>query len=116
MTFEHLRLFKDMAQHRSVSKGAAANGLSQSAASQHLLELEREMGLELLDRSTRPLTVTEAGRLYLDMCRDILRRRAEFEAEADRLKQKVEGRVKVASIYSVGLSELSQLEREFGRR
>ena len=92
------------------------NDVSQSAASQHLQELEREFELTLLDRSTRPLTVTEAGRLYLEMCRDILRRREEFDASLDRLRSEVEGTVRVAAIYSVGLSEMSHLEQEFSRR
>ena len=116
MSFEHLRLFKDIAQTRSVSRGAAQNHISQSAASQHLQELERNLSISLLDRSSRPLEITEAGRLYLDMCRDILRRKEEFEAEIDRLKNETEGTVRVASIYSVGLSEMEQLESEFSRR
>ena len=116
MTFENLKLFKDIALNNSVSKGAAMNGVSQSAASQHLQEVEREMGVELLDRATRPLKVTEAGKLYLEMSRDILSRYSEFEAALDRLKNQVEGTVRVASIYSVGLSEMSHLEQEFSRR
>ncbi|MGA2595729.1 MAG: LysR family transcriptional regulator [Bryobacteraceae bacterium] len=116
MTFENLKLFKDIALNNSVSKGAALNGVSQSAASQHLQEVEREMGVELLDRATRPLKVTEAGKLYLEMSRDILSRYSEFEAALDRLKNQVEGTVRVASIYSVGLSEMSHLEQEFSRR
>ena len=92
------------------------NDVSQSAASQHLQELERELGTVLLDRSRRPLSVTGAGRLYMEMCRDILRRREEFNAALDRLKNEVEGSVRVASIYSVGLSEMSHLEQEFSRR
>lgn len=116
MDFDHLKLFRDIAHHKSVSRGAALNDISQSAASQHLQELERQFGLTLLDRSTRPLAVTETGRLYLDMCRDILRRREEFDAALDRLRNEVEGTVRVAAIYSVGLSEMSSLEQEFSRR
>ncbi len=116
MDLEHFRLFRDIAQFRSVSRGAAHSGVSQSAASQHVQDLERQLGTTLLDRTTRPLTVTAAGHVYLNACRDILRRWDEFEAELERLKQNVEGTVRVASIYSVGLSEMSQLEQEFSRR
>ena len=113
MSFENLKLFKDIAQPRSVSRGASLNGVSQSAASQHVQELERQLDAILLDRSTRPLAVTEAGRRYLDFCRDVLRRREDFEAALDRLKYQVEGTVRVASIYSVGLSEMADLEQRF---
>jgi DNA-binding transcriptional LysR family regulator len=92
------------------------NGISQSAASQHVQELERTLGVELLDRSTRPLTITHAGKLYGEFCRDILRRRDDFEAALQRLKEEVEGTLRVASIYSVGLSEMVELEREFSQR
>jgi len=113
---ERAKLFRDIAQNRSVSKGAKLNGISQSAASQHLQDLEDQLGIPLLDRTSRPLTVTDGGKLYLDMCRDMLRRQDEFQAALERMKAEVEGTVRVASIYSVGLSEMSQLEQEFSRR
>lgn len=113
MHFEHFKLFRDIAVHRSVSKGAQLNGISQSAASQHIHELERFMSIKLLDRSTRPLTITAAGRLYSDLCKDILRRKEEFDASLSNLAGGVEGTVRVASIYSVGLSEMTRLEEQF---
>ena len=116
MNFEHLKLFRDIGQSRSVSRGASLNAISQSAASQHIQELEKSLSVKLLDRSTRPLTVTPAGRLYFDLCRDILRRREEFDAALSNLAGDVEGTVRVASIYSVGLSEMWRLEAEFARR
>ena len=116
MSYESFKLFKDIAQNRSFSRAAAMNGVSQSAASQHVQDLEKSLGTVLLDRSTRPLVVTPSGKLYEDFCRDVLRRKEEFEAALDRLKQEVEGTVRVASIYSIGLSEMEQLEREFARR
>lgn len=116
MEFERLKLFIDIAQAKSVSRGATENEISQSAASQHLQDLEGQLGVTLLDRSSRPLIVTEAGKLYLQMCRDILQSRDDFNLAIEKLKSEVEGTVRVASIYSVGLSEMSQLEEEFSRR
>ena len=116
MDFDNLQLFKDIAQLRSFSKAAVQHHISQSAASQHVQELERRLDIVLLDRSTRPLTVTDAGKLYLDFCRDVLRRSEDFEAALDGLKEQAHGTVRVAAIYSVGLSEMSDLEREFAKR
>lgn len=101
---------------RSFSRAASENDVSQSAATQHVQELERGFGIELLDRSTRPLNVTQAGRLYADYCRDVLRRRDEFLFELAKVKEESLGTVRVASIYSVGLSEMVELEQEFARR
>lgn len=114
--FSQLHLFKDIAASRSVSKGAEANGVSQSAASQMLKSLENSLGSKLLDSSTRPLTITESGRMYLDMCRDILRRREQFQADLDQLREQTQGTVRVAAIYSVGVSEMTELEKEFRTR
>ncbi len=116
MTIEHLRLFRDIAQARSVSRGARANAMSQSAASQHVQEMERLLEVQLLDRSTRPVRLTGAGRIYYDFCRDVLRRRQEFTSELDAFKGRLEGTVRVAAIYSVGILDMSRLERELGRR
>jgi LysR family transcriptional regulator, transcriptional activator of the cysJI operon len=113
---QNFLLFRDIAHHRSFSRGATLNRISQSAASQHLQELERSLGVDLIDRSTRPLRLTDAGRLYLDYCRDMLRRHDEFEADLNRLKREVSGKVRLAAIYSVGLSEMSRIEAEFSAR
>jgi len=116
VAIDHLKLFKDIARERSITRAAHRNGISQSAASQYLQELERSLDLCLVDRSSRPLKLTEAGRLYYQFCRDVLRRREQLEAGLDRLRQRVEGTVRVASIYSVGLSEMCRLEEQFRRR
>ena len=116
MTLEHLKLFRDIAHARNVSHGAEVCGVSQSAASQNLQETERLLGVQLLDRSTRPIELTEAGRLYYEFCRDVLRRQEEFEESLDKLKGRVQGTVRVAAIYSVGLSDMSRLELELSRR
>src|SRR5258708_22164835 len=99
--FDNSKLFRDIAQAKSISRGAAHNGISQSAASQHIHELERKVGMPLLDRATRPLTLTPAGKLYFDLCRDVVRLEEEFQTALDEWKARVEGEVRVVSIYSI---------------
>lgn len=115
MSFHTLQLFRDIVQTRSISRGAELNGVTPSAASQHLAELERTLGVMLLDRSTRPFSLTPAGRLYSDSCRDILRRWEDFQRDLEAMKTEVEGTVRVAAIYSVGISEMAELEADFAR-
>jgi DNA-binding transcriptional LysR family regulator len=114
--FENLKLFRDIAQTKSISRGATLNEISQSAASQYMQEMERRLGVTLLDRTTRPLALTPAGKLFFDLCRDVLRREEQFQLLLDNLKGLVEGAVRVASIYSIGLSEMSRLQDEFAAR
>ncbi|MEX2264033.1 MAG: LysR family transcriptional regulator [Bryobacteraceae bacterium] len=116
MLFDSSRLFRDIVVFRSISRGAAENGISQSAASQQVHDLERRLGVALLDRGTRPFTLTPAGELYHALCRDVIRREEEFQAALDSLKSVVQGDVRVASIYSIGLSEMTRLQAEFIRR
>ncbi len=99
-----------------MSKGAAHCGVSQSAASQHVQEVERRLGVTLLDRTKRPLELTAAGKIYNEFCRDVLRREEELGLALESLKEQVEGAVRVASIYSIGLSEMTQLQEEFSAR
>ena len=116
MGFWEQQLFKEIAATRSMSKGAEHCGVSQSAASQHVQEVERRLGVPLLDRSKRPLELTEAGRLYQEFCRDVLRREEEFSLKLEALRGDVAGTVRVASIYSTGLSEMSRLRDQYAGR
>jgi DNA-binding transcriptional LysR family regulator len=111
-----LNLFKEIAATRSMSKGAEHCGVSQSAASQHVQEAERRLGVALFDRSKRPLELTAAGKLYAEFCRDVLRREEEFTLALESVKGDVEGTVRVVSIYSTGLSEMGRLQVEFSAR
>ena len=109
--FTQLLLYRDIVQSRSISRGAVMNGVTQSAASQALQELERQLGVRLLDRSRRPLEVLAAGRLFYDFARDVLRRQQDFTAALDEMKGSEGGTVRIAAIYSVGISEMSKLEQ-----
>ncbi len=112
--FPECKLFRDVAVQRNMSRAAAANGISQSAATQQIQELERRIGAELLDRRTRPLGLTEAGKLYLDVCRDVVRRAEEFETALEEVREsETTGELKVASIYSVALTEMTRVRDEF---
>ncbi|MDE0165098.1 MAG: LysR family transcriptional regulator [Bryobacterales bacterium] len=113
MNSGHFKVFRDIAQTHSVSRGAAMNGISQSAASQILKHLENDIGVVLLDRSMRPLKLTPAGRLYFDASRDIVRRYEVMRAEIDSLKGELVGSVRVASIYSIGLYEMRRIREDF---
>jgi DNA-binding transcriptional LysR family regulator len=110
---ETLRLFCDVARLQSFSLGAREHGVTQSAASQRVAALERELGVTLLDRSVRPLALTPAGDLFFHEVRELLDR---YDAMASRLARAVEpasGRVRVEAIYSAGIDLLGEVEREF---
>lgn len=116
MRIEDLKLFRDVVIERSVSRGAELNKITQSAASQQLKELESQCRVQLLDRARRPLSPTSAGELFLSFCNEVLREKEELDAALSEYREEVEGIVHLASIYSVGLSEVASLQEEFARR
>jgi LysR family transcriptional regulator, transcriptional activator of the cysJI operon len=113
VTIAHLKVFRDIAQSRSISQAAELNHISQSAASQSLKSLEKLCGVGLVDRDRRPLRLTHAGEIYLEASRDIVRRFEELESRLASHKQQLCSVVRVASIYSIGLYEMARLRDEF---
>lgn len=60
------------AETASISEAAEALGIAQSALSRYILKIEKELGVELFDRSTIPIVLTEAGRCYVEAGRQVL--------------------------------------------
>jgi LysR family transcriptional regulator, transcriptional activator of the cysJI operon len=94
-----------------MSQGAEACGISQSAATQHVKEVERRLHTTLFDRTKRPLQLTDAGKVYAEFCREVLRQEEQMERSIESLEGG--GTVRVASIYSVGITEMTQLQERF---
>ena len=113
MQIETLKLYCDVVRLRSVSRGAAAHGVTQSAASQAIQQLEAELGVVLLDRSRRPLSATGEGRGFYEACRTLIQGFEKTRADLVAARQRVEGTVRVAAIYSVGLHDMSRHMQPF---
>src|SRR5260370_31386417 len=113
MQIESLKVFCGVARHRSFSQAAQANTITQSAARQVVSQLEKRIGVQLIDRSTRPLQLTPLGQTYFEGCRVLLEQYAELEASIRTAHAQLAGIVNVAAIYSVGLGDLGQSVQKF---
>jgi len=113
MQLETLEVFCDVARQRSFSQAAQANGITQSAASQIVSQLERRMGVQLIDRSTRPLQLTSLGQTYYEGCRTLVQQYLDLESSIRTAHTQIAGTVQVAAIYSVGLSDMGQYVERF---
>jgi DNA-binding transcriptional LysR family regulator len=113
MQFESLKVFCDVAGHRSFSQAAQANNVTQSAASQVVSQLEKRMGVQLIDRSTRPLQLTSFGQTYYEGCKALLEQYMELEASIRTAHAQLARTVRVAAIYSVGLGDMGQYVQRF---
>jgi DNA-binding transcriptional LysR family regulator len=108
-----LRLYCDVVRLRSFSRGADLNFVSQSAASQAVQQLEREVGATLIDRTRRPFAVTAEGQSFYTASREMLESWEKAKAEIAGVKAQVDGTVRVAAIYSVGLHDMSHHLQRF---
>jgi DNA-binding transcriptional LysR family regulator len=113
MQVEALKVFCDVACHRSFSQAAQANGKTQSAVSQIVLHLEKRLGVQLIDRSTRPLQLTSLGKMYYDGCKGLVEQYLDLEAAVRQAQDGVTANVRVAAIYSVGLRDMHQYVERF---
>src|SRR5262245_33463067 len=113
MHLKSLRVFCDVVRRRSFSRAADENSISQSAASQMVHHLEEHLGVKLIDRSKRPFVLTSEGAEFYEGCRGIVRRYFALEEKVRSLRQEVAGRVRVASIYSIGLHHMNQYLQRF---
>lgn len=112
MQLDAIQLFCDVAGERSISGAAKLHGVTQSAASQRIMALERELGVRLIDRGTRPLRLTPAGEHYRRGVEDML---ARYEQLKHQLLDggAVRGTVRVAAIYSAGIDLLNRVVERF---
>lgn len=113
MQFKSLKVFCDVVRQRSFSRAADENGISQSAASQMVHHLEERMGVKLIDRSKRPFVLTPEGEVYYEGCKQLVEKYLGLEDRIRTLQGQVAGRVRVASIYSVGLHHMARYIQTF---
>ena len=113
MHLETLRLYCDVVRLRSFSKGAEQNFVSQSAASQAVQQLEAQIGAALIDRTKRPFVVTPEGRSLYEASRAMLEAWEKAKSDVAAVKARVDGTVRVAAIYSVGLHDVSRPMQQF---
>jgi DNA-binding transcriptional LysR family regulator len=113
MTLEILKLYCDIVRLHSFSQGAAANQISQSAASQAVQQLEAELDVLLIDRSKRPFMVTPEGRSFYDGCLNLVQGFEKVRAQIASTRTQITGSVRVAAIYSVGIHIMSDHMQRF---
>jgi len=108
-----LRLFCDVAGQRSFSAAAVKHDITQSAASQRIGHLEKELGVTLIDRSVRPLSLTPAGEIFYAETKELLQRYDRLTQRLSQLDSDIKGDVVVDAIYSAGIDLLNHLKESF---
>jgi LysR family transcriptional regulator, transcription activator of glutamate synthase operon len=115
MDLRQLRYLDAVARRRSFTQAALDLYVAQSALSQQVGKLERELGVELLRRTTRRVEVTEAGQLVLDRGRRALAEVEAITADLDAMRGLVRGRLRLGGVPPVRGLHPARLIAEFGR-
>src|SRR5215470_9838014 len=116
MNLDTLTLYCEVIRSGSFSLGAASQHISQSAASQAVRQLEKELGAKLIDRTKRPFMVTPEGRRFFEGCKSLLEQYEKIKAEITQQREALGGDVRVAVIYSVGLQDMGFYTQQFNAR
>ena len=115
MNTNQLKYFISVAQTRSFSAAAEENYITQTAMTQQIKALEDDLGLKLIDRSTRPITLTSAGTSFLSDARIILGRLNDARQRALQASNGVFGTIRIGYIKGYERSGLSDQLRAFHR-
>ena len=111
-----MRVFVQAATHGSLSAAGRVMDMSPAMATKHMDALEARLGVKLLHRTTRKLTLTDAGTEFLESCRSILQELDEAEAEVSVQRTEAVGRLRMNLPHSFGTRFIAPLLPEFSRR
>lgn len=100
----------------SFTAAATVLNLPKSRISQRISDLERHLGVHLLHRSTRALSLTEDGRAYLAKCRAIVQEIEELEISLNRDASAPRGRLRVEALASIARWVIGPRIHEFRAR
>lgn len=109
MDFQRLQTFRDVAELGSLAAAARASRQDPSAVSRSIAGLEAELGVRLFQRSTRRLTLTEAGETYLSRIRPLLEELAAAHEAASGLVERPRGCLRVTTSNAYGQTVLAPL-------
>ena len=107
--FQEITTFTAVVDAGSFVKAADRLNMSKAAVSRHLVDLETRLGIRLLHRTTRKLSLTEEGELFYQRCKDILETIESAENEITSHTDDVSGLIRINAPFSFGIRKLAPL-------
>ena len=111
-----MRVFVQVVEEGSFSKAARRVGITQSSASRYISNLESELGVQLLQRSTRKLNLSEAGQIYYERSRQIIADIDEAHLTLKQMSTTPSGLLRVTAPAAFGLRHIAPLLGEFHKQ
>lgn len=116
MDLKQIRYFVAVADARSFTEAAEQLNITQPPLSRQIMHLESYLKVQLLKRDTRPLELTEAGRMFYEQSVQILRRLEQLETATAKLGQSYQQQLSIGFVVSTIYSGLPRLIRLLRRR
>src|SRR5262245_50006137 len=104
-----LYFFAKVVEHGGFSTASQQLGVPKSRLSRHIAQLEERLGVRLLNRTTRRVTLTESGRIYYQHCRDVLASADAADESAERLRAEPSGLLKVTAPIGIADRDLAPI-------
>lgn len=111
-----MSIFYHVVDTQSFSSAARKLGIARSAVSRHITLLEKSIGVRLLNRTTRSLSLTEVGHSYFKSCARIVAEAELATQQISELQEEPIGTLKIAGPVSLGMELIAPLVREFMKR
>ena len=115
MNLEHLKTFQEVIRLGSFSEVAKNTGITQPAVSFQIQKLEHELGMRLIDRSRRDITLTAAGKRLLSFAESIEGERGQLQHDLEQLRDEVSGELLIAASTIPGEFLIPRLLAKFKR-
>ena len=113
---ESMKVYVLAVEKGSLSASAVASGISATMAGNHLRMLEKRLGMQLLNRTTRRQHLTAFGEDYYIRCKEILRLIAETDAQAQTLQLAPAGKLRITAPVTFGTEALMPALSEYLER
>jgi DNA-binding transcriptional LysR family regulator len=107
--------FLKVVKHANFTAAAEELAISRTLVSRHVADLEAHLGIKLLNRTTRSVTLTEAGLSYSRLCQRVLGEITQGEEEISTIKNAIEGDISILCPIWIGSFGVSAATAEFCR-
>lgn len=116
MELHQLRYVVIVAKHQNFTRAAEELCLSQPSLSQQITKLEEELGVKLFERNTRSVTITSAGRTFIEQAQQVLQKIEEIKHSMQEHTGLLKGQFSIGAIPVVGKLKIATLITAFQKR
>ena len=113
---QSMRVFVRVADLGSFARAASAMDISNAVATRHVADLEGRLGTRLLNRTTRSLSLTESGQVYLERARQILDELEDVEQMVVARNHEPLGSLRIVAPVVFGLHNLAPVLQTYAQR